>query len=289
MFNLLRMDMYQIFKGSLFRIFALLIVLYTFGFIFMTWFVETPQYQEWMSQITAQNAAEMEYASDEGLTIEVYEVEEAADEQESSEPSQLDILANLLIGNGLLSLLITIYIAVIITNEFNSGYIKNILTARVSRARYFLSKAISIVVVSTVLTLVGILSIALSCALFGLPLVASPLGEIVLWTVCVIGLLSAMSMLVALIAWLTRSKVGSVLSAVVIVSGLLVGILKSALAFVPAVASLFDFSLSSTLNSLWRGLDPEIAFSLPHIVGVAVGFFILYALLSYLCIKKRDV
>lgn len=270
MFNLLRMDMYQIFKGSLFRVFIAFLVLYLLGMVFLSWLVETQVFQAQADQVVA-------------------EASEVAAQTDEPQRSQIRAVASLLLGSGIMSLLVVFYIAVTLTNEFNSGYIRNVLTARVSRASYFFSKAISIIVISFVFTLVGVVSLLIFLTIFGTPLEASPLGDIVVWSLYVVGLLSAMSMLVGLISWLTRSKVVSVICGIVITSGLLVSILNSLLSNFPTITKLFDYTMSSTLNTLSYGLHFEGAPGWPHIVGVAVGFFILYGLLSYLSIKKRDV
>jgi ABC-2 type transport system permease protein len=203
--------------------------------------------------------------------------------------NQLQFLGSMLIGGGLIALVISIFIALFISAEFDSGFIKNVFTARTSRASFFASKFIVIIAIVAIFSLVGI-GASLACSsLAGFNISAVPLSELALWSGLVILTISALSMLVSLLVWFFRGKVVGVLAAVFLSSGLIMSIVKMFLSLIPSLSHVVDYTLFGCWSALSQGLDVAGSLSSPHIALVGGGFLVLYSILSYLTIKKKDV
>lgn len=269
MFNLLRMDMYQVFRGSLFWVTAAIVTALTFGTSAILWFVDTQFYRDLAFGTDAVVSAEN--------SGHVYQI------------TQIEAASNTLLNGGLLLLLVPLFMALFLTQESNSGFIKNVFTAGATRTSYYFSKVLSLFTVSFALTAIGILSSLVSSAIFGLNFVSSPPLEILAWGLCVAILIGVLSLLISLFAWLTRNKVASVLITVFVSTGLLVGLIGAALSSFPSLSSLTDFTIYASLISISSGLFAEQAFSLVHIAGVAGVSFVVYAVLSYLTVRIKDV
>lgn len=287
MFNLLRMDLYQMVKGKSFKVFSLVMVLCSVALAFTLWFVTTPTCENMLRGQTTQNmqngsiivgigpAGTEEFTGGyEGILGSLFSM------------SEIQAIENGLLSGGLLMMLILIFVGITITSEFNSGFIKNVLTAQTSRTAYFASKMITIFIASSVLTLLGV-GVSLICfTAFGLKFAVSPFGEILVWTALTILLILAMASLVALVSWLTRSKVAAVLVAVFVGSGLLVSLVSAVLALFPKLQEIPNFTLYNTLGSLRVNIESS---DLTQTILVGCGFLLLYSVASFVVLKKKDI
>lgn len=283
MFNLLRMDMYNLFKGTTFRVFMIIMAACVALSVAAMWFTGTQTYAD----LVASQAVTTESQSGVSVGFTDPTIEEAT-------PSVEDMMTQTGaigygIGGNVLSFLIVLFVALLITGEFNSGFIKNTLTAQPSRTSYFISKAITIFVAALVLTLIAIILSLIGFAIAGLSFVASPVGEMVAWAALIVFLTTAMGFLVALISWLTRSKVAAVLAAVFVGTGLVVGIVQAVLSPFPALQKITDYTLYNNLGSIISGIHGIDATGVVHILVVGGVALIVYAFLSLVVVKKKDV
>lgn len=292
MFNALRMDMYLVFKGRSFRIFAILTVATCILAGLAFWFTTTSFYSEMMRAALAGDlnvGVSVSMPGDTGLGIEDIQASLAAQNEAIKSMTWIGALGSTLVsGNGLM-LLITLFVALLLTNEFSSGFIKNVLTSGIDRTSYFFSKLVAIVLAVVVLVVLGLVTTFLSYTVAGLQFIASPVSEVILWTLLIVLFASAYSMFVALIAWFTRSRVATVLVAVFFAAGLVASLLQGVLSLFPPIQFIADYTLYLNLVQIGSGLEVAGSEVVIRATAVAAVVCVLSSALGYLAIRKKDV
>ncbi len=199
-------------------------------------------------------------------------------------------LGNMFLSGGALAVLTTLYIALFLTSEFDSGFAKNIFTARTNRFSFFASKAVFMLLIAVAF---AALSFGLACLgsfLVDLKLEMMPPLDFALWFALVVLVLFAFEMIVSLVAWFTRSKVAAILVATFVGGSVVFQIISLICQFIPAMKEVPNFMLSGCLSSLAHA-GAEVAGPLGsvHVAGVAVAFLAVFAIASMFVLKKKDI
>lgn len=205
--------------------------------------------------------------------------------QEIRNMSQLTFARECL-GSGFLTVVTGIGMALFVSSDFSSGYIKNICFARPRRWSYVLSKALLAGLYSGALTVAGVLVTMYAPLLFGMRLGADPVWELVqyvFWMWLPHWTFALMAMALVL---LTGNSTLSVILAVVSGSGLSAMLLQTLcrrFQWPP-----FDQYLISSIGRTQciHGLGaPQMGL----ILACAVGWGTVYVAGSLLAIGERDL
>lgn len=292
MFNVVRMDLYQMLKGKSFKVFSLIMIVCAAALALTLWFVTTPAYESMFNeQMQSNNQGESQSGSlSFSVDASAFGDTKATEYQQVLDSlfsmTQLQAMENGLFSAGLLTMLILLFIGIMLTSEFSSGFIKNTLTTQTSRASYFAGRMITMFIAASILTALGVVTSLICFTLLGLDFVVSPVADIATWMGLVILLSMAMASLVALVSWLTQNKIAAVLAAIFVGSGMLMGILSVVLNVFPKAQELTDYTLFNSLVSLRTNIE---ASNLTQTLCVGLGFLALYATVGFIVLKKKDV
>ena len=116
------------------------------------------------------------------------------------------------------------------SDDFETGFIKNLLSSQRSRRTYYGEKILLIVMLGLGFVLITTGAVVLFRAVLDLFYTSmEPFPEIIAWLVLNWLICSAYALLCAIIFWLTRSKILGILSATLISTGILMSIITGAL------------------------------------------------------------
>lgn len=212
--------------------------------------------------------------------------------------------AQMALTGGLLGILSGLVVGLFVMGDFASGFAKVILSSRKSRAGYYAEKLVLSALISAVYVIAAIAFIGIVNAIAGFTYnPGESAGELVLWALLTWLVLTAYNFIVAVIAWLSRSKVATVLAAVfvssTVIESFILEIITFASSFFPLLEKatwLFPAScikllgqgsaglLDSQAGLLFPFLSPAVQITL--ICAVYIAVFIALALSA--C-KRKDV
>lgn len=206
--------------------------------------------------------------------------------------SQAGFAGNVMLNGGGLATLFVVFVAIFYAGEFETGYSKNIFTAQQNRVVYFAARLVEIVILALIFTVVS-LGVTLICLAFsGLDLAATPAPELFAWLGLVALVLVAFGMLTMLVVWLTRKMAAGIVVGISFSSGIVAMLLMGILSLFPSVSGLGDYMLYSCMKALASGpdvLSVAAGIGAPHIAITALCFVALYAVLSFVVVKKKDI
>ena len=209
--------------------------------------------------------------------------------QEAISSSSLTMTGTTLVNGNALAIMFTIFLSIFLASEFESGYSKNVFTVQPNRIAFLGARLVEIVLTAALFTAVSLASVALVGAIAGLSFAPTSAADLLLWGTLVTLVLSGFGMVIALIIWLTRKVAAGIIGAVVLVTGMLVMMVQALLSLFPALSHLSDFTLYACMSALGRGLYVDGGLGVAHIAGVGLAFVIVYAALSAVTLKKKDI
>lgn len=294
MVNILRMDLYRILHGKSFWIFmaiALGLVVISTGVMNM---VSNPDFiksMEAASNSAANLGVQFGMTNSDGSVMDADDYADAAAAAAlmSGSTSPMAYYGSFFLGGGGLACLFTIFIAIFFAAEFESGFSKNVFTAQPNRLAVLGIRVAEIVLLAAVFTIVTVAVTLGAAAVTGIDLSPVPLGELALWGGLLVLVLAAFGILTALFVWLTRKMATGIAVAFVLSSGLVTLAIQAVLLLFPGAKHVADFTLSSCMGTLARGLDVAGGLSAVHIAGVGLAFIVVGTVLSAVVLQKKDV
>ena len=288
MLNLLRMELYKIFRDKSIYITAVAIL----GVVFIALVT--------MKMVTSPDL--LHSALDSGMDITAEDLQDAKEFQNST---QVDFLGNLLFSGGLMACLMAIVSAIFVCDDFTTGFGKNIFSYYPKRSWYIISKLITLAVVSgfflvvfTLITLLGFRSMGFENAMGSLKglLLMLFVGWLSLISLCAQNLLFCM---------LTRKVVLSSILSILCGLGAFSGVLEFFFGFfglhvgrffssynlmiAPVLSGTMEMEISSGIaiflekQNLLLGSSPVLA------VLVAVFWTMIYSILATFVLNKKDI
>lgn len=240
MFNLLKSDGYRLVHGKMLWVaLALLLAVVACG-AGLVWFASTPMFAEMVNEQTQQNLEESGSAltittpNDADLTEDEVQIlnEKVIDSRTYSYGNTIMV--------GFLGVIVSVLAALIAASDFDSGFVKNVLTGRRSRLGYFGGKLVLIALLCGAYLLVGMAASDAAYALAGFTYErVETVAEFWGWTALSWLELTAFAFLAALVVWATRSKVAGILLAALVPSGVAESaLMTAAIALAPAFPAL---------------------------------------------------
>ena len=280
MFNLLRMDVYRLFRTR--SLWVCLIVM--LGMVVLAIGV--------LALVSNENF--INGVTSGGFVIGITDTDElesiaAAPELLPYNMDYLGFLGNMAVSGQLVGIFLVIFVALFIAGEFESGFAKNVFSVSEGRIAYFFSKAITLLVVVVFYMLTTSIVSLIGAFIAGFDLQPSAIGDIAIWTLLSVATFWALSMLVAMLAWVFKSKTGALVIGLLVVTGMIGSILGSILGVFPDIAFLSNYLLSSSWIYLQQGLSTTEASDLVRIAAMGGGYLVLFSALSILVLQKEDI
>ncbi len=268
MLNLLRMNLYQLFRSKTFYICFAIVVsvnLLAFGILYA---LADPGFRSFIIQAGGSVSGDFQEL-----------------ENTLSSASILELFDQGSMTGGSFAFIVGILASIITHVDFESGFIKNILSIHVNKWDYILSKISSLCLINLIYMVGSIIVVSLCNLLAGNFFTYGSLKDILFyllsaWMVC-----NGFSALTLLIVVLTRNKAACILSVVFLNGGLIVMIIRTLLGLFN-LQHLTNFTLYMNLVSLpmnYRGISSWR----PFIIGL--GFLIFYTILSKIILAKKDI
>lgn len=290
MVNILRMDAYRLVRSKSLWICLGLIVFFVALAAGMLAWTTSPEF------IQAMQSSEATVRTG-GVTLGVTTPEQAFTSDDLAEAmailsstSQITYIGSMMVKGGALALMFIIFISIFLASEFESGFSKNVFASHPNRLAFLGARLIEIAVLAAVFVTATIASSLVSAAIAGFELAPSPVGDIVLWGALITLMLTAFGTITALTVWLTRKMSAAIVVGVVLVTGLVAALIRSVVSLIPGMSHLADFMLTPCMESLGLyGLDGAGAFGIGHIAAVGIAFVVIFAVLSAVVLKKKDI
>lgn len=246
MLNLLRMDLYRIFRSKSFYI-CLGILLIDLGFT------------------ASGNAADTSAAL--------------------KDASLLEVFGQGIISNGSYAVLLGILSSLFICVDFESGFIKNIMTAHENKWDYVLSKTISTCIINFLFLAITFLASLLLNVISGGLFRYSSAPDVMFFLFSAWMLVNGFLALNLLIGVLTRNKAAGIAVTVCINSGMIVALLTNVLGLF-GLDRMTNYTISMNLVSLPSSFSGEYNLK-PFLTGLI--YFIVYTIISKIVLSKRDI
>ncbi len=248
MLSLLRSHLFRIVKSPFFILFGVAFLLFALATPFALWL-----YQVW----PAFAATGLVEVPDEALSsLRLYGVSFAS--------------------GSMLAMWVGIAVAEFVTEDFKSGFVKNLIQARGGRVSYAATVALCCLVLSAVVTAAGMAVVEAAVRAQGYVPAPSALQDTLAWFAQVTLCAAAYAVIVALLALATKSEAVSVFGAIFIGGGAVESALRIVLASLPglpgAVRDCLDGYLAVDMAMLGQGVlaDP-LTYAQAGITAIAAG------------------
>lgn len=264
MLNLLRMDLYRLFRSKGFYICAGCLVFTQLLVLGVPYVLANPALREFIIQ--------------QGATI-------TGDVAELKSASILDLFHQGNVSGGFFSVTLGILASLFICIDFESGFIKNILTAHENKWDYILSKTSCFMLVNLMYLAITYL-FCLGLNILGRGFFASvPLPNVLLYLISAWMINNGFTALTMLICIITRNKAFGVAAAICLDGGLIVMIFGSVLGLFN-LNGIMRYTLYMNLNSLPQSYSGVESLK-PIIIGFV--FLVIYTVLSKFVLAKKDI
>ncbi len=270
MFNLLRMDLYRMIRSRAVYICLGIMLGLSILCCFMVWMFETPEGQNMalrLGMVEISELAEMEAV---GSVLE--------------EMDFLEMFRDMGMDGGSHCTMLGIVVALFVCMDFNSGYIKNIMSSHRNRWGYVVSKVLAVGILNFGLIVISLLFTLLANLVLHMVPFVSP-AQILFYLAWAWLVSTAFAALIILICVLTRSTAMGVLGAVFIGSGM-VTVAASAFTDLFHMGRWVEYTLYFNLSygpSAYSGAGDLKVF----VVGLV--FLVLYSLAAAVVLKKQDI
>lgn len=265
MFNILRMDMRRMLRSKTFYV-CLIILGVTLIFTQMLlWVVSDPQM--------------VEYLNSKGILVSV------SNPTGLDNLSLLDVFHQANIGGGLFAVVTGILSAIFVCSDFESGYVKNILSAYVNRGKYLWSKFLCISIVNLIFLLATFVIALVVNVLSGSPFHLNGASDILFYLLQIWALECGFTAMILSEGMLTRSKAAVITFAIFVCGGVVGMVLKSILGIF-SLNKIMEYSLYMNVanaQTAYQGISSLKPF------GVGIIFILVFMLLGQVTLSKRDV
>ncbi|MBR2834772.1 MAG: hypothetical protein IKE43_03535 [Coriobacteriales bacterium] len=292
MLRLLRSDLYRLIRGKMMWMLALIFVAHI---CFMTWV-------EWFA-IQTFDVTEF------GLGAESAPLVDALTGQLTQSLSLSMEYGTIAISGGFLALFASLFAALVAVSDFSTGYIQGLFSARQGRASYFAEKFLLFALYTLFLEAISMLAtyVALRVAGFGFASIDWPvfLG----WCAVAWALACGYAFITACITWLTKSKALGCVTAVVLATSTIGGILTGIMLLLPssdaaelmeAIIDWLPFMSQNTLSSgetsiangkTWTSMFTSTSdmLALTHILITTGVMWVISIVTSFIVGTRRDI
>ncbi len=211
-------------------------------------------------------------------------------------PSLTSTWSQAFLSGGLLGILGSVFIAVFLSRDFKSGFVKNLVMDRRGRWAYYGEKLVFLAVCAAFSTL--------GFALFGFTYeVSESVADVALWLALSWLVSCAYTFLTACVVWLTRQEWLSVLWAVLISSGMIGAFLVQVALMlsraIPVFAAAAEWTLAGSVASIGKGaaylLTPNSELWLPGMLPVVQVLIVCGLVLvagiavTFAACRRRDI
>lgn len=196
----------------------------------------------------------------------------------SGDITSYGVYSEVLLSGGLMGIFVAGVCEVFFIRDFDHGFIKNLMQIRGGRASYAAASLLTIVVVSAVFLTVGIIvsEIAFRIALWGVSLAFPPIDGLIQWFVQALLLVTAYTMIVVFVTFVTRSNACGLVAVFLLPTGALeqLGALicSNLFASMPALRDCMDQLLSYWLELLMNGPVADVRLYITAGIALAVAF-----------------
>lgn len=200
----------------------------------------------------------------------------------------MDIMSSMM-SIGILSILTGILISIFIGQDYNTGFIKNVMTVHANKYEYLISKAIICLIVNVSLIITYMIALSIGGAIVGLPLSVPSFGGFVLFILEKTITSVAFSGMFIFLSVLFRSAYGLAICGALFFGA---GIISQGLTALVAVFNLPIFGILNSITVFGAGSLPSLT---PSVIDFIIVFivsavwFVLYGYFSKLLLDKRDL
>ena len=280
MFNIIKMDLYKMFKSRSFYILniALIVIILTVGIVMK---VQVSMDYEKAQESNVSWSGEDSLKSDDPLLTE-----EGYYQMQEESINGLDVKEFMTIQySGITLILLALFIAILVCSELETGFIKNIIPLKNSRTSLIISKSIVSLIFILIQTAIGFAASALSTIILsGQINILHPKGLAVYLGLQII-LSMAFASLVILISYLTKSK-AAVMSIGILLSlniqGLVLGVLDKLMNL-----SKINISQLSIINNARMGMFDKTDYK--RVIIISIVYFILYNIISTIRVRRMEI
>ncbi len=192
-------------------------------------------------------------------------------------------------GTGVINILLGITLALFVSGDFTSGFIKNILTVHSSFKDYFLDKLASFGTLSLFMMLFYTIESILALMIFGNGVAFSGgiFGFVVFLLEKWIISLAFCSVILLIVLWTRKAAWGIIAGFIIATGGLSM--------MIPGLANMFHWDwlnavYAITLSGASSSIDVSFnALNLIHIIFVGLGYFGLTSILALRMMKTKDI
>lgn len=228
MLNLLKSDLYRLTHGKMIWICSAIVACAMLLSIGMSWLITTDAFRTLVEQ-----SASTSQATRGDFAIMVGGSDVNPDQLDSLAENALTMpgMTNLVAANiseGFLTMMIGLFTALFLLSDFETGFVKGILSARRRKTVYYLEKTAIIALMSLVFLLLSIASAAIGGAIAGFTFTdPETAGAFLLWSGLAWLIVFTYGCITACVTWITRSKAAGVVTAVAVAGSLLESIILS--------------------------------------------------------------
>lgn len=279
MFNLLRMDFYRLIRSKSVYIclaFLMLMSLLCFGLI---WMLDTPEGQVVASKIG------MSLTEAEGTGFSLTTAEPSAEGAILENYDILKMFREIGMDGGAYTSILGIVVCIFVCHDYNSGFIKNILSLHRKRWQYIVSKVITVGIMNLFYLGLSFGFCLLLNALFDGLVPLTDAGDILYYLSLSWLLTTAFAALFILIITISRSTSAGVLSSILLGAGIVV-ILAMTLTKYWGLEKWGEYTLY--INQTYA---PACYSGISDLKGYAVGavFLVLYCAASIGILNRKDI
>lgn len=295
MLNLLKSDLYRLAHGKMIWICSLIVVCAMLLGVAMLWFVTTDAFRAMVEQSASANQASQ---GDFAITVGGSDVDpgqlESLAKSALTPPGMTNLVAANISG-GFLTMMIGLFTALFLLSDFETGFVKGVLSARRRKSVYYLEKTVVIALVSLVFLLLSIASAAIGSAIAGFTFTdPETAGAFLLWSGLTWLIVFTYGCITACVTWITRSKAAGVVTAVAVAGSLLetivVSIGESLFKGISIVADALSWLPLSSLSLIAKGssgLSTSEAWS--HVLITGLVCVLAFSAISLLTTRKKDI
>lgn len=282
MLNIIKMDLYKMLKSKTFYRLNIALLVITLSMALLMSFVLTRDYESGQnSGVSVQIDEDKPATNDPSITEEEYKLIQK-EEKDNMNVNQFMLFQY---SEPLISILMTIFIAIFICSEFDTGYIKNLVPLKNSRMSLVVSKNIVVALFVIIQSIVAfIASVGGNLIVSGKINILEP-KELLAYLSFQILLRIGLGSLLILISYLFRSKSASMSIGILLsvnLHGIFLNILDKA-------ANNLNFDLSSLSivgNTIIGKFGSE---DYKRVIILSISYFILYNIISIIRVKKLEI
>lgn len=282
MFNILRMDLYKMFKSKSFYILNVALLVIALSMALLMKFTLTMDFEKGQqSNLSYNRNEEMLSTNDPSVTEEEYNSMQA----EIIDTMTVNEFIVFQYSEFLISILLVIFIALFICSESDTGFIKNIIPLKNSRINLLISKNIIVIFFIIIQGIIGFIASIISNLIVSGKVNILDFKELVIYLGIQMLLRIAFGSLLILFAYLFKSKSAS-MSVGILLSVNIHGLFLDMLNRVVSISNLNLSKLSIIGNVSIVRFDHD---DYQRVIIISIVYFILYNIITTIRVNKMEI